>query len=574
MKYVGVASKEVRKLKTEKEKIVGVMKISKEQKQILDNTGIMCKDKVSLQYVSNEMVSIFKASTIKIDYTKVPAYVKYVYHPNMGASTKYTANKIGIKLAQIIEMEKKYDVKMFMGMPKEIKDVIEPYKKKMEKQYAKAEELRRIRKERKKLDLEVVRSRNVIAKVRRELREKYQDKIEKKYIKDNKITGLMTNDQYKEINDMLPSIVKSFTSSIKDEGYTLNFWNDDVEDNIRIVNLAKGITATEREYMIDALKYQIRPIEAIKSFEKKNKSKLTTVREFDLEKQIKKDVMKAQKDNPKAKAWFEALYTAYYTNKLLIPKMKKNPKLINAKEAYGIGTNEDLRALFIEKRSQGYKSEKSKEKMLSSLSELGEERKTFSLSNASDLEKVKVYHNMKKTFDSSEHGSFGFKIHNVFKIDDTSYSKDYEKLAKKINNVRISYHGTAFSSAAKIARSGFKITKPKVGRIFGDGIYGSKNSSKSLQYVGEEWSRKVGTRGVLFVCKNALGEVKQLLKSDMSRLLCNSSFKYDKIDTTYVTKGVGGIRNDEWCSKNPKQFLPIYWIDVELTKPGVYEKSN
>ncbi len=73
MKYVGVAKPEKKKVtQKEKKKVVGVTKITKEQKQILDSTGIMCKDKVSLKYVSDEMASIFKASTTEIDYEKVP----------------------------------------------------------------------------------------------------------------------------------------------------------------------------------------------------------------------------------------------------------------------------------------------------------------------------------------------------------------------------------------------------------------------------------------------------------------------------------------------------------------------
>ncbi len=586
MKYVGVAAAVERK-KTVKEKVVGVPKINKEQKQILDSTGILCKDTRSLKYVSDEMASIFKASTIKIDYSKLPGYIKWIYHPSMGSSSKYTTNKIGLKLGEIIEMEKKYGVKMFTGMPKEMKDVIEPYRKILLKQYAKDENVRALRKESKKLDNVVSRSRNAIHNVRKEIYDKYYNKTLKKVAKqrgytvdnykdfDSAKVSMMPQVDRAEIVDSIPIVLKRYSALISDEGYMLDYWSDDNTDNIKIIKEAKGITAVEKKQLIDAFNVQTEPMKKSKDFMKRNKNIMSDIGniKLDVVKKLKRDITSTQKDNPKSKKWFEALYTAYYTNKILLPKMRKNSKLINAKEAYGVDDAEELRKLFIEKRSQAYKGESAKKKLLSALSEQGEERKTFSLSNASSKEQKKVYDKMKSTFDKDEHGSFGFKIHNIFKIDDTSYYKDYKKVEKDIGNVTFSYHGTAFKNAAKIARGGFKVTKPEVGRMIGDGIYGSSNSSKSLQYVGKGFSRQIGTRGVLFVCKNALGQKKTLFQDyDISRQSGNE-FLQD-YDTVYAPKGVGGLRNIEWVSKNPKQFLPVYWIDVELAKPGTYEEVS
>ena len=586
MKYVGVAVSEVRKKKVEKEKVVGVTKISKEQKQILDSTGIMCKDTRALKYVSDEMASIFKASITEIDYEKVPKYINWIFHPNMGSSSKYTVNKIGLKLDEIIEMEKKYGVKMFAGMPKEVKDVIEPYRKTLLKQYAKDEEVRVIGKESKKLENAVTRSRNKLYDVRKEIYDKYYDKALKKVAKQR---GYVDSN-YKDfdsaaipqvdrefIRSAVPTVLKRYSSDIADKDFIIDYWSNDNIKNIKKIKEAKGITTVEKKQMIDALEIQTKPIKMYNEFIKKNKVVLSggvgDVK-LNVEKKLKKDITKTQKENPKSKKWFEALYIAYYTNKILIPKVKKNPKLINAKEAYGVDDTNELRRLFIEKRSQAYKSKVTQEKLMLAISEKGEERKTFSLVEASVKEKKKVYDKMKQTFDENEHGSKGFKIHNILKINNKSYNKDYKKLEAEIGNVKISYHGTSFSSAAKIARGGFKVTRPKVGRMLGDGIYGAKSSSKSLQYIGSGFSRQIGTRGVLFVCKNALGKVKMLANYEIDRNMGNNFLQNKGYDTNYTLKGTGGLRNDEWVSKNPKQFLPIYWIDAEIARPGIYEESN
>ena len=78
---------------------------------------------------------------------------------------------------------------------------------------------------------------------------------------------------------------------------------------------------------------------------------------------------------------------------------------------------------------------------------------------------------------------------------------------------------------------------------------------------------------MLFVCKNALGEKKTLFQDyEVSRQQGNQYIS--DYDTVYAPKGVGGLRNIEWCCKNPKQFLPIYWVDVELANPGTYEEAS
>jgi len=102
--------------------------------------------------------------------------------------------------------------------------------------------------------------------------------------------------------------------------------------------------------------------------------------------------------------------------------------------------------------------------------------------------------------------------------------------------------------------------------MIGDGIYGAEHSSKSLQYMSDRGvTRQPGTRGVLFVCKNALGKVKIVTSAEVGeRQMCNDILNKG-YDTILAEKGTGGLRNKEWNSKDPNAFMPIYWIDTELT---------
>ena len=568
MKYVGVAGVAEKKKKVEKEKPkVAVEKLSKEQKNVLGETGILCKDNETLKYVNQEM-NIFKEATTEIDYSKVPGYVRYVWYPDQG-SNKYTPNKIGLNLDKILELNKKYDAKMFDGVPKKVMDVIKPYKKIMESHYEEHEAKRKLEKERKKLTRALTESRSITGRIQTDIRKKYRKISDDKYAKDEGVT-VISLDQIAEARRRYP------IPSILEYG-GIDTWGE-FQSNVDLLKKDTELTAAERKKLIEGFKKQIPFQKALSDFEKKNKLKLKGIDKIkaNVQKELQTDVILASSnakraDDPSVEKWFKAIYIAYYANRMLLPKVKKNPKLVTAKEAYGIESRKSLQRIFIKKRGEAFTTVRAREKMLSAITEKGQEKMTFSLKTVSSKEKSTIYRKMKETFDSDEHGSFGFKIHNAFKINDTQYYKEYKKIEKQKGNVVISYHGTSFSNAAKIARGGFKVTAPETGRMIGDGIYGSSNSSKSLQYVGEGFSRRWGTRGVLFICKNTLGQRKMLTDSEVSRLACNDLLQYKGYDTTYANKGIGGLRNTEWCCKNPKQFLPIYWIDVELANPGVYE---
>lgn len=567
MKYAGVAAKVVKKVK---EPVVGVKKLNKDQSKILKETGILCKDDKTLKYVRDEMTAVFKSAIGEIDYEKVPDYVRYVMYPDTGTA-KYTPNKISINMDKIIEMEKKYGVKMFNGVPKNVMGVLNKYKKFMEKQYSKDEKIRELLLKKKELSRATTDSMSKVWKVRGELLKKYQQiAIEKYKIEKNiPLTHVLEWSKIQEAWGDIPTALKYDA---------LDIWGVP-KDNIEIVRKDTQLLASERKKFINAIEEQIPSQKKLTDFKEKYKSQIIGVKHSKEKKEIKKDIALAVKNAKKqgdfsVENWFKAIYIAYYTNRILLPKVKRNPKLITAKEAYKVADTESLRRLFIQKRGAAYKTEVSRKKLLSAISEEGQEKMTFSLKEVSSKEKDIIFRKMKDTFDEKEHGSFGFKIHSAFKINDTSYYKEYKKIEKDLGDVTFSYHGTEFGNAAKIARGGFKVVKPRTGRLLGDGIYGANNSSKAMQYVGKGWGRQIGTRGVLFVCKNALGKQKVVYSNtEMGRENCNEYLKTN--DTVYAPKGIGGfkLRNVEWCCKNPKQFLPIYWIDVELANPGTYTQD-
>ena len=569
MKYVGVAAK-VEKRKVEKEPKLAVAKINKEQKEVLKEVGIMCKDSGALKYVKGEMASAFKAR--EIDYSKVPGYIKYIMMPTGTAA--YNHNKIGLNMDRILELNKKYGAKMFDGVPKKIMDVFKPLKTYMEGQYKNFELAKELDKERKDEVDKLNHVKNEVFETFRDVKDRLVEPLEKKYMATQVNLYNMTTAEYEQTLELRAIVAKNLPllADMYGEGGSVNMWLPS-QYNINLVKADKILKTADKKILLDVLGKEAIAENVLKQWDKTKGKKLTAIRTNEQQKkkivQTKRDITKAVKLEPSTQQWFEAIYNAYFVNRMLLPKVKKNPQLVTAREMFAVKDTETMRALFIQKRGQAYKTKGAREKMLSAVAEEGDERKTFSLKTVDKRTLDIVRRKMIENFDRDEHGSFGFKIHNVFHISDAQYYNEYKKLEKEIGNVRISYHGTSFGSAAKIARGGFKLGARKAGRMLGDGLYGSDKSSKSLQYVGEYFSRTGGTRGVLFVCKNAMGEVKVLNDYQVGHERCNELLE-GKYDTVLAEKGTRNLKNTEWCCKNPKQFIPMLWIDVELAKSGEY----
>lgn len=77
------------------------------------------------------------------------------------------------------------------------------------------------------------------------------------------------------------------------------------------------------------------------------------------------------------------------------------------------------------------------------------------------------------------------------------------------NNEEV-WHGTSQANCLSILKSGLRTSPPNTaviaGKLFGNGIYGAKSSSKSLGYTYGRWGQgSSGDNGWLFVCNFAMG---------------------------------------------------------------------
>jgi poly [ADP-ribose] polymerase 2/3/4 len=109
----------------------------------------------------------------------------------------------------------------------------------------------------------------------------------------------------------------------------------------------------------------------------------------------------------------------------------------------------------------------------------------------------------------SMHGYNHIKIRQMFKVNVNEMDLNFD--TKLGNNVEV-YHGTSQANLLSILKSGLKTSPPSTafiaGKMFGNGIYGAVNSSKSLGYTFGRWGGSAAAdSGWLFVCDFAMGKV-------------------------------------------------------------------
>jgi hypothetical protein len=116
---------------------------------------------------------------------------------------------------------------------------------------------------------------------------------------------------------------------------------------------------------------------------------------------------------------------------------------------------------------------------------------------------------LERWFESSKnrvHGYNNIKVRNVFKVKihdmDTAFVSDNSKEV---------FHGTSEANCLSILKSGLRTSPPTTaaiaGKMWGNGVYGAINSSKSLGYTYGRWGQSAGASGWLFICKFAMGKI-------------------------------------------------------------------
>ena len=174
------------------------------------------------------------------------------------------------------------------------------------------------------------------------------------------------------------------------------------------------------------------------------------------------------------------------------------------------------------------------------------------LSDAAERQRLNAYfENSKKRM----HGYDNVRVREFFKVTIHDMDKAFERSTLPVKEV---FHGTSQANCLSILKSGLKCSPPSTaaiaGKMFGNGIYGAINSTKSLGYSLNRWGQGgVGDAGWLFICDFAMGKIFSTQHS------CGKPSGYDSV----WAKAGSSLSNDELIVYRNSQVTIKYLLECK-----------
>jgi poly [ADP-ribose] polymerase len=159
------------------------------------------------------------------------------------------------------------------------------------------------------------------------------------------------------------------------------------------------------------------------------------------------------------------------------------------------------------------------------------------------------------------HVTANYKIKKVYEIKIGAMDSAFEKVGQPLGNVQELWHGTKCSNLLSILKIGLIIPRSSsghvTGRMFGDGLYFSDQSTKALNYATNFWRGGGSTRRIfMFLADVAMG--KAYTPSSWGR-----DFPKRGYDSTFAKGGKSGVSNNEMIVYKTNQANLKYLIEFE-----------
>lgn len=178
------------------------------------------------------------------------------------------------------------------------------------------------------------------------------------------------------------------------------------------------------------------------------------------------------------------------------------------------------------------------------------------------IDDEKVINHVIKQFNESKnsvHVSGRFKVKKVYAVKITSEQKAFQDKGQKVGNVMELWHGTRVSNVLSILKGGLIIPPSSsahcTGRMFGDGLYFSDQSTKSLNYACGYWGGNKDNNPFMFLTDVAMG------KSFIPKKSYGNHYPINGYDSTFAKSGVSGVLNNEMIVYKTYQASLKYLIE-------------
>ena len=176
----------------------------------------------------------------------------------------------------------------------------------------------------------------------------------------------------------------------------------------------------------------------------------------------------------------------------------------------------------------------------------------------------KILARIKKYFEDTKlnmHVTANYKVKKVYDVKIGSMRTAYEKVGLPIGNVMELWHGTKCSNLLSILKVGLIIPRSSsghvTGRMFGDGLYFSDQSTKALNYATSFWGRGGSTKRIfMFLADVAMG--KYYVPKGWTSSLPKGGY-----NSTFAKSNISSVRNNEMIVYKTNQANLKYLIEFE-----------
>ena len=159
------------------------------------------------------------------------------------------------------------------------------------------------------------------------------------------------------------------------------------------------------------------------------------------------------------------------------------------------------------------------------------------------------------------HVTAGYKVKKIYEVRIGAMDSAFQKIGLPLGNVKELWHGTKCSNLLSILKIGLIIPRSSsghvTGRMFGDGLYFSDQSTKALNYATNFWRGGGSTRRIfMFLADVAMG--KSYTPSGWSSNLPKKGY-----DSTFAEARKSSVSNNEMIVYKCSQANLKYLIEFE-----------
>lgn len=152
-------------------------------------------------------------------------------------------------------------------------------------------------------------------------------------------------------------------------------------------------------------------------------------------------------------------------------------------------------------------------------------------------------------------------IKQIYTVHINTVRNAFETGGKQVGNVKELWHGTKKANLLSILKTGLKVSPPSTaaiaGKAFGNGIYFSDQSTKSLNYAYGYWDGKYENNCFMFLADVAMG--KEFIPSGYG----DRSLPKPGYDSTFAKAGSSGVQNNEMIVYKENQADLKYLVEFE-----------